>query len=247
MADGNAIHPTAQVDPSARIAADVAIAALLHPDWSDSLIMRSFSAGETREALAYPETVEALRKAFQSEVEVPVRHHHTMTRKSEPDATLLLMPAWETLPFEHVSPNAQTMALRARARHRLAQGEKGLVVVAPVRAVVQRSSPSPVAPLTFARGIEVDLDGLTRTLADLEKHDLILLPTCPTTAFDHGAIKDPVAMYMQDIFTVQANLAGTPAISIPTGTHSNGLPFGMQLIGRPFGEAALLAAAEHLF
>ena len=86
-----------------------------------------------------------------------------------------------------------------------------------------------------------------RTLADLEKHDLILLPTCPTIAFDHGAIKDPVAMYLQDIFTVQANLAGTPAISIPTGTHSNGLPFGMQLIGRPFGEAALLAAAEHLF
>lgn len=57
--------------------------------------MRSFSADETREALAYPETVEALRKAFQSEVEVPVRHHHTMARKSEPDATLLLMPAWE--------------------------------------------------------------------------------------------------------------------------------------------------------
>jgi aspartyl-tRNA(Asn)/glutamyl-tRNA(Gln) amidotransferase subunit A len=49
-------------------------------------------------------------------------------------------------------------------------------------------------------------------------------PTCPTTAFGHGAITDPVAMYLQDIFTVQANLAGTPAISLPTGTHSNGCP-----------------------
>jgi aspartyl-tRNA(Asn)/glutamyl-tRNA(Gln) amidotransferase subunit A len=57
----------------------------------------------------------------------------------------------------------------------------------------------------------------------------MLSPTCPTTAFGHGAITDPVAMYLQDIFTVQANLAGTPAISLPTGTHSNGLPFGIQL------------------
>ncbi|HLW28904.1 MAG TPA: ornithine cyclodeaminase family protein [Kiloniellales bacterium] len=57
--------------------------------------MRSFSADETREALAYPQTIEALRQAFQSDIEVPVRHHHTMRRQSEPAATLLLMPAWE--------------------------------------------------------------------------------------------------------------------------------------------------------
>ncbi|HZI38624.1 MAG TPA: hypothetical protein VFF24_09990, partial [Acidimicrobiia bacterium] len=44
---------------------------------------------------------------------------------------VLLLPAWETLPFEHVSPNAQTMAMRAQARHRLAEGRPGLVVVAP--------------------------------------------------------------------------------------------------------------------
>jgi aspartyl-tRNA(Asn)/glutamyl-tRNA(Gln) amidotransferase subunit A len=54
-------------------------------------------------------------------------------------------------------------------------------------------------------------------------------------------------MYLQDIFTVQANLAGVPAISLPTGTHSNGLPFGIQLTAAPFAEAKLLAAAEHLF
>ena len=86
-----------------------------------------------------------------------------------------------------------------------------------------------------------------RTLDAFRQVDLILSPTCPTTAFTHGAVTDPVAMYLQDIFTVQANLAGTPAISLPTGTHGNGLPFGVQLMAPPFGEAGLLAAAEHLF
>lgn len=85
------------------------------------------------------------------------------------------------------------------------------------------------------------------TLASLEEFDLILSPTCPTTAFAHGAITDPVAMYLQDIFTVQANLAGTPAISLPTGTHSNGLPFGIQLTAKPFDEARLMAASAGIF
>jgi len=85
------------------------------------------------------------------------------------------------------------------------------------------------------------------TLVGFEDYDLVLSPTCPTTAFGHGEISDPVAMYLQDIFTVQANLAGTPAISLPTGTHSNGLPFGVQLSAAPFAEAKLLAAAKHLF
>jgi aspartyl-tRNA(Asn)/glutamyl-tRNA(Gln) amidotransferase subunit A len=86
-----------------------------------------------------------------------------------------------------------------------------------------------------------------RTLEATSQYDLLLGPTCPTTAFAHGAVTDPVAMYLQDIFTVQANLAGVPAISLPTGTHSNGLPFGIQLTAAPFAEAKLLAAAEHLF
>lgn len=86
-----------------------------------------------------------------------------------------------------------------------------------------------------------------RTLEACASFDLLLGPTCPTTAFAHGAVTDPVAMYLQDIFTVQANLAGTPAISLPTGTHSNGLPFGIQLMAAPFAEAKLLAAAKHLF
>src|SRR5690606_36488391 len=81
-----------------------------------------------------------------------------------------ILPAWETLPFEHVSPNAHTMALRAQARHSLQLGEPGTVVVAPVRAVVQRVSPSPVEPLSLRRGDEVDLSDLARRLADLGYH-----------------------------------------------------------------------------
>ena len=86
-----------------------------------------------------------------------------------------------------------------------------------------------------------------KTLAAFDSFDLILSPTCPSTAFAHGEISDPVAMYLQDIFTVQANLAGVPAISLPTGTHSNGMPFGVQLTAKRFDEARLFAAAKHLF
>ena len=87
-------------------------------------------------------------------------------------------------------------------------------------------------------------DATLRTLAD---HDLILLPTCPITAFEQGALTaDPIAMYLQDIFTVQANLAGNPAISVPLGTDPDGLPFGAQLMAAPFGEEVLLRAAAHL-
>ena len=86
-----------------------------------------------------------------------------------------------------------------------------------------------------------------RTLEAFDRFDLLLGPTCPSTAFAPGEITDPVAMYLQDIFTVQANLAGTPAISLPTGTHSNGLPFGVQLMASPFDEARLLASAKALF
>ena len=85
------------------------------------------------------------------------------------------------------------------------------------------------------------------TLDTLSRFDLVLTPTCPTTAFPHGHISDPVTMYLQDIFTVQANLAGTPAISLPTGTHSNGLPFGIQLMARPFDDARMLAISQRLF
>jgi transcription-repair coupling factor (superfamily II helicase) len=78
-----------------------------------------------------------------------------------------LAPAWETLPFEHVSPNLTTMAHRARARHRLAQGGGPGIVVASVRSAIQRLSPSPPDPLIVARGEERRLDELARSLAEV--------------------------------------------------------------------------------
>lgn len=82
----------------------------------------------------------------------------------------LPFPAWETLPFEHISPNTVTMARRADARHRLAAGEQGLVVVAPVRAVLQRLSPSFPEPLVLARGDESDISLLAGRLAEMGYH-----------------------------------------------------------------------------
>lgn len=98
----------------------------------------------------------------------------------------------------------------------------------------------------YAQGMRVRRLIRKQTLAGLQDHDLILTPTCPSTAFRMAHVKDPVAMYLQDIFTVQANLAGVPAISVPTGKHSNGLPFGVQLMAKPFDDERLLAAAERI-
>ncbi len=80
----------------------------------------------------------------------------------------------------------------------------------------------------------------------LKQYDAILLPTTPTTAFKIDGVKDPISMYLQDIFTVQANLAGNPAISLPLGQHTNGLPFGIQLIGKHFEESNLLSISDYL-
>ena len=60
--------------------------------------------------------------------------------------------------------------------------------------------------------------------------DVILTPTAPTTAFKFGEKADPLSMYLADIFTINANLTHMPAISIPSGIDSNGLPFGIQFI-----------------
>jgi aspartyl-tRNA(Asn)/glutamyl-tRNA(Gln) amidotransferase subunit A len=88
---------------------------------------------------------------------------------------------------------------------------------------------------------------LTRELTDaLATVDLLLTPTSPTVAFPLGArAADPVAMYLSDVFTVPASLAGLPAISVPCG-RSQGLPVGAQLVGRPFDEATVFAGAAAL-
>ena len=98
----------------------------------------------------------------------------------------------------------------------------------------------------YAQGMRVRRLIRENTLKALEQFDVVVTPTCPTTAFGHGAITDPVAMYLQDIFTVQANLAGTPAVSVPAGRHSNGLPFGIQLMAKPFSDERLLDLAHEL-
>lgn len=76
--------------------------------------------------------------------------------------------------------------------------------------------------------------------------DAIILPTTLSTAFKLNEIQNPVQMYYQDTFTVQANLTGHPAISIPFGIHSNKLPFGLQLIGNSFEEKELLNTTAYL-
>ncbi len=78
-----------------------------------------------------------------------------------------------------------------------------------------------------------------------EKCDMILTPTAPTTAFKIGEKSDdPLAMYLSDIFTVSANLAGIPGISVPCGLSSTGLPIGLQLLGKYWTEEVLLNFAH---
>ncbi len=78
-----------------------------------------------------------------------------------------------------------------------------------------------------------------------KKVDILLTPTCPTTAFLKGDYaNDPLSMYLSDLLTVPANLAGLPAISIPCGFDSKGLPIGLQLIGNVLEEDSILNAAN---
>ncbi|MBH8570242.1 Asp-tRNA(Asn)/Glu-tRNA(Gln) amidotransferase subunit GatA [Microvirga sp. STS02] len=80
----------------------------------------------------------------------------------------------------------------------------------------------------------------------LRQYNFLVLPTTPTTAFKIGEKQDPVSMYLADIFTVQASLAGVPAISVPVGEDAAGLPIGLQVMAGAFREAELLAFASAL-
>ena len=83
--------------------------------------------------------------------------------------------------------------------------------------------------------------------AAFERVDCVLTPTAPSAAFAIGENSDdPIAMYLNDVFTVPANLAGLPAISVPAGLSGDGLPLGLQIIGRPFDEETVLQVAEVL-
>jgi len=77
--------------------------------------------------------------------------------------------------------------------------------------------------------------------------DVLLTPTTPTTAFKFGEkTADPLAMYLADIFTVSVNLAGIPALALPAGVDANGLPIGLQIIGKAFDEKNILQVAHFL-
>jgi aspartyl-tRNA(Asn)/glutamyl-tRNA(Gln) amidotransferase subunit A len=74
--------------------------------------------------------------------------------------------------------------------------------------------------------------------------DALLTPTAPSAAFAQGEnMDDPIKMYLNDVFTVPANLAGVPAISVPAGLDANGLPLGLQVIGKPFDEETVFAVS----
>jgi aspartyl-tRNA(Asn)/glutamyl-tRNA(Gln) amidotransferase subunit A len=84
-----------------------------------------------------------------------------------------------------------------------------------------------------------------RTLAILADVDFIISPTTSSTAYRLGEkTVDPLQMYLGDLFTVQANVTGLPALSIPMGLDSNQLPMGFQVMGRSFDEAGLLNFAK---
>lgn len=78
-----------------------------------------------------------------------------------------------------------------------------------------------------------------------EKYDMILGPVAPTTALKMGeSLSDPLKMYLGDIYTVMINIAGLPSFSAPCGFDADGMPIGMQLIGKPFCEAEIMSAAK---
>jgi len=74
--------------------------------------------------------------------------------------------------------------------------------------------------------------------------DVLAAPTTPSVAFKHGEKADPLAMYMNDVYTIPASMTGLPAISVPCGFNGSGLPIGLQLIGRTLDEATLLRVAH---
>ncbi len=84
-----------------------------------------------------------------------------------------------------------------------------------------------------------------QTKSIFKKYDALIIPTVTSTAFNLDEIsKDPIAMYLADIYTVYANLVGIPGISIPLFKHSDGLPFGLQIMSNKCNELSLLRFSD---
>lgn len=99
----------------------------------------------------------------------------------------------------------------------------------------------------FTKAQKVRRKLLDKTREIFSQYDAIVLPTVPSTAFKIGEkMEDPIAMYLADIYTVYANLVGIPGISLPLFTHSNGLPYGLQVMSNQFSEVSLLRLSQQL-
>jgi aspartyl-tRNA(Asn)/glutamyl-tRNA(Gln) amidotransferase subunit A len=99
----------------------------------------------------------------------------------------------------------------------------------------------------FAMGQKVRRIIQQKTKEIFSRFDFILTPSSPGTAFEFGKnSQDPIKMYLEDIFTVQANISGVPAISVPCAMHSNGLPIGLQLMADSFEEKKLFDIAHRI-
>jgi aspartyl-tRNA(Asn)/glutamyl-tRNA(Gln) amidotransferase subunit A len=98
----------------------------------------------------------------------------------------------------------------------------------------------------YTKGLKVRRILKDKTNEIMSKYDIMILPTTPSTAFPINGVKDPIQMYLQDIFTVHANLTGNPAISLPLGKHSNGMPFGVQVMADNFKEKDLFNFSHYL-
>ena len=99
----------------------------------------------------------------------------------------------------------------------------------------------------FEKAQEVRKKILDKTTLIFNEFDAVILPVSPETAYKTGEKnQDPISMYLADIYTVYANLTGIPAISVPLFTHSNGLPYGPQIMTNRFQELSLITFAHHL-
>ena len=101
------------------------------------------------------------------------------------------------------------------------------------------------AYFTKAQKVRRTIKEVTEKL--LTDFDYLLIPTTPSTAFkfgEHG--DDPVSMYLEDLFTVQASVSGVPAISLPNGKDDSGMPIGLQVISNSFKEGELYAFCSYL-
>jgi aspartyl-tRNA(Asn)/glutamyl-tRNA(Gln) amidotransferase subunit A len=98
----------------------------------------------------------------------------------------------------------------------------------------------------YTKGQKVRRVLQNKTKEIFESYEFVITPTTPDVAFELNAVKDPIQMYLQDIYTVHANLTGNPAISLPYGKTKNNMPFGIQVMSSPFTEKELFQFSAYL-